>query len=301
MNEHFSYQHLERFGTDETEGITLGKVYVFPKIDGTNASVWMDDDGNICAGSRNRKLSLEADNGGFFRWVLDQNFQGFFRSYPYIRLFGEWLIPHSLKTYRKDAWRRFYVFDVLDLFDRQNAKYLPYDVYKPLLDVDNIEYIAPLRIIHNPTTENLYSVLDENDYLIEDGKGKGEGIVLKNYDYQNKYGRQTWAKIVTSEFKEAHKKEMGAPESTGIKLIEETIIEKFATEAFIEKTFQKIVNDGTGWTSRMIPQLLSRCLHDLITEESWNIVKGYKMPKIDFKTLNMFLIQKIKRTKPELF
>ena len=36
------YQHLERLGTTEVEGIEVGEVYVFPKLDGTNASVWVD-------------------------------------------------------------------------------------------------------------------------------------------------------------------------------------------------------------------------------------------------------------------
>ena len=36
------YQHIERLGTLEVEGIELGTCYVFPKIDGTNGSnlVW---------------------------------------------------------------------------------------------------------------------------------------------------------------------------------------------------------------------------------------------------------------------
>ena len=49
----------------ETDGIELGKVYVFPKIDGTNGSVWIDD-GIIKAGSRNRELTLDNDNAGFY-------------------------------------------------------------------------------------------------------------------------------------------------------------------------------------------------------------------------------------------
>jgi len=32
------YQHVERYGTDEVEGIELGETYIFPKIDGTNGS-----------------------------------------------------------------------------------------------------------------------------------------------------------------------------------------------------------------------------------------------------------------------
>jgi len=29
------YQHIERFGTDEVDGIEFGKCYIFYKIDGT--------------------------------------------------------------------------------------------------------------------------------------------------------------------------------------------------------------------------------------------------------------------------
>ena len=39
MTEFVKYQHVERLGTDETEGILDGIVYVFYKIDGTNGSV----------------------------------------------------------------------------------------------------------------------------------------------------------------------------------------------------------------------------------------------------------------------
>jgi hypothetical protein len=35
------YMHLERFGNDEVEGIEIGTTYVFPKLDGTNAQVWL--------------------------------------------------------------------------------------------------------------------------------------------------------------------------------------------------------------------------------------------------------------------
>ncbi len=106
------YQHLERFGSTEVGQIEFGECFVFPKIDGTNASVWLYNE-QICAASRTRQLSLEKDNAGFYEWVLKQdNIKNYLLENPTHRLFGEWLCPHSLKTYRQDAWRRFYVFDV---------------------------------------------------------------------------------------------------------------------------------------------------------------------------------------------
>lgn len=35
------YQHVERFGNDEVEDINIGTCYIFPKIDGTNSSVYL--------------------------------------------------------------------------------------------------------------------------------------------------------------------------------------------------------------------------------------------------------------------
>jgi len=84
------YQHVERFGTTEVEGIEFGICYVFPKIDGTNASVWLGDDGEIHAGSRNRELSLEKDNAGFYSAIKnDQRIKNYLLKHPTHRLFGE--------------------------------------------------------------------------------------------------------------------------------------------------------------------------------------------------------------------
>lgn len=302
------YQHLERFGTDEVANIEIGECYVFPKIDGTNASVWLND-GKICAGSRKRELSLESDNAGFYAWAVQQvRLHKYLTENPTHRLFGEWLVPHSLQTYKKDAWRRFYVFDVcVDKAEDEilhdgdsKLKHLHYLEYKPLLEAHNIDYINPIAVIRNGSYEQFVNQLKNNVFMIEDGKGVGEGVVIKNYDYKNKYGRQTWAKIVTSEFKEQHAKVMGAPTVDGKKLIEEEITEKYVTTALIEKELSKIQNED-GWSSRMIPRLLNTVYHSLVTEETWNFVKENKNPTIDFKRLQFFTTNKIKQVKPEIF
>lgn len=297
------YQHIERFGTDEVEGIEFGKCYIFYKIDGTNSSVWLDNDGNLKAGSRNRELTLENDNAGFYNDIIkNDKIISYLNKHPTHRLYGEWLVPHTLKTYRADAWRKFYIFDVCIDKEDDSVEYIPYDIYKTLLDEFEIDYIPPLAIITNPTYESLIKCLDKTgQFLVEDGKGIGEGIVIKNYDFYNKFKRQTWAKIVSNEFKEKHHKEMGCPEFSAEQMIEEKIVDKYCTEAFIEKEYSKIVNEQQGWQSKYIPMLLGRVFSELIKEESWNIVKEFKYPKINFKTLNALVIQKIKQVKREIF
>lgn len=58
------YQHVERLGTTETNGIEMGMCYIFPKIDGTNSQLWFEN--GLQAGSRNRHLEVENDNAGFY-------------------------------------------------------------------------------------------------------------------------------------------------------------------------------------------------------------------------------------------
>ena len=40
MAEFQQYMHIERYGNDEVQGIDIGELTIFPKLDGTNASVW---------------------------------------------------------------------------------------------------------------------------------------------------------------------------------------------------------------------------------------------------------------------
>jgi len=301
------YQHVERFGTNEVEGIEFGTCYVFPKIDGTNGSIWMDEHLNIQCGSRRRHLTEDQDNANFWHHAIsDLRLDAFFMKNPELRLFGEWLVPHSLKTYREDAWRKFYVFDVVcDLPEEhpsgEKFEYLSYDEYQPLLRRYDIDYIPCMSKIDNGDYEFFLKQLPANNFLIEDGKGAGEGIVIKNYDYKNKYGRTTWAKIVTSEFKEKHCKEMGPTEKSARIEVESHIIDDFCTTALIEKTYAKILLECDGWSSKYIPRLLNTVYHDLVVEESWNFVKKYKNPMVNFKRLQGMVINKVKETKSELF
>ena len=290
------YQHLERYGNTEVEGIEVGTCYVFPKLDGTNGSVWWD--GGIKAGSRNRELALDNDNAGFMNaMVVDKAISKFLDSNPYIILYGEWLVPHTLKTYNDDAWRKFYVFDV---YDRTRERLLSYDEYSAPLIAAGINVIAPIAIIKNGTETHFTECLSKAHYLVKDGEGSGEGVVIKNYDYTNKYGRQTWAKIVGNEFKAKHHLEMGAP-VIGCEIVEEKIAAKYVTQALVDKVHAKIVNEMDGWSSKYIPRLIHTVYYDLVTEETWNFVKEFKNPKVDFKVLSHYVTAKIKELKKELF
>lgn len=303
------YQSLKKFGFSETEGIEMGKTYVFPKIDGSSGQAWYDGE-QFQAGSRNRILgeSSKSDNAGFCKYVrANDNIKAFLVAHPNLRLMGEWLKPHTLRTYRADAWDKFYIFDVIkehepDNMDisNNNFSYLSYEEYQPMLEEFGLDYIMPLGILKNATEDNYIHYLNSNGFLIEDGKGNGEGVVIKNYDYTNKFGKIIWAKIVANEFKEKHYKTMGAPE-IGYTIVEEEIANQFLSEALIEKEFSKIVHEQGEWHSKYTPRLLQTCYHCVVTEELWDAIKKFHNPTVNFKALRNFCVARVKQVKPDLF
>ena len=330
------YDHVERLGHEEVEGIDLGEVYVFPKLDGTNASVWIeysppDDDGpvmpEVCSGSRTRTLSEGNDNAGFRRWVLDDDTWPLWQSLirkrcSWWHLYGEWLVPHTLKTYRSEAWRRFWVIDV---YDNQLGRYLAFDEYAAELANIGFDVVEPLCIITNPSMEQLRKEVDENSYLIIDGGGAGEGVVLKNYGWTNKYGRQPWAKIVRNEFKEENKRAFGITEKTGTFQVEAAIVERCVTQVIVEKALHKIEQDVLnthdfgiedqslpnqiarrkevleGARPQIIPRLLETVFYDLVREELWDGLKRYQFPVVDFTRLRRHAVLRTKLFAPDLF
>lgn len=308
------YQHIERLNDSLNESYLIGNCYVFPKIDGTNSSVWLEN-GKLKAGSRNRELSLDNDNANFFASIKDnENILKFLQDCPNYRLFGEWLVPHTLKNYKEDAWKKFYVFDVVDESNvpenadgeeyRKNIRYLSYEEYSTLLNTYSILYLPVIIKLNCPDIIELKNILSSNGYLTTDGNG--EGIVIKNYDYINRTNTNIhdlhWIKIISKEFLSQKQINSKLDKLVKSNCIEETIVENFVTESFIEKEYAKIINDNPNIKrKKLIPMLLNIMFHELIEEESWNIIKKYKCPTINYKVLKDLVIKKIKSVKYDLF
>jgi hypothetical protein len=298
------YMHLERYGTDETLGMANGTdfLYVFPKLDGTNASVWYNEStAELRCGSRRRELFAHDDNRNFFKTINSEQGEAvkdILKDYPTYILYGEFLVSHSLKTYLDDAWEKFYVFDV---YDRATDTYLPYEVYRPLLlrieqAHSRIKLLPPLAIAKKLSIEDLKKAAEQNYYLMKEGS-VGEGVVVKRYGYVNKYGRTVWGKYVRSEFKAQHIAEMGPRVINSEESIEEKIVDRYVTQFLVDKTIEKL-RDEHGFEGtlpgRIIPQLLGTVWYDLVTEEVWGVIKEYNFPTINFKQLHKLCYKQTK-------
>lgn len=295
---------MTRLGASGTEGILEGEVYIQSKIDGTNSSVFLNEDGTIGCGSRRRNLNKFEDNQGFYNhFSKNENIKKYLEKHPTHRLFGEFLKPHSLRTYIDTAWDKFYVFDVCIDDSEDEMNYLSFDEYQPLLEEFGIDYIPILAKLTNPTIEQLTEIMNQNTYLIKENCGCGEGIVIKNYNYRNKYGNIVWAKMISSEYLDKRSKTNS--EKVNAMPVEVKISHRFATDALIEKEYQKIINgdnfDPITERRRIIPCLLQTVYNSIIEEEMWNIIKDYKNPTIDFKRLQKEITNRIKIYKSDLF
>lgn len=76
------------------------KCVITEKLDGTNASIFISEDGEFKAGSRNRWISIDDDNYGFARWC-EQNKEELMKLGPGHH-FGEWWGLGIQRGYNKD-------------------------------------------------------------------------------------------------------------------------------------------------------------------------------------------------------
>lgn len=56
-----------------------------------------------------------------------------------------------------------------------------------------------------------------------------------------------------------------------------------------------------GWSSKYIGRLLGSIYHTFTVEESWNFVKKFHKPVIDFNVLNKLVVEKVKDIKKDVF
>ena len=282
------YQHIEKLGREECEGVLdSDKVYCFPKIDGTNASLYLDGDGKLMAGSRNRALTLKDDNQKFYATALKQpKYLTYLNKHPNRILYGEWLVKHTIKTYADSAWNKFYVFDVFEVdTEEESGRYIPFDEYAPGLEELDIDFIPVLAILDHPTIDDILALAKENHYLIPNKENIGEGVVVKAYDYRNKYGRPTWGKLVAEEFFETKQKlRKKNHEIKGI--FEAKIAYDYITDAVIKKEYAKVLNDyPDAGQKELIGRVFHAVYESFLTEDLATVVRKNKNCKIDFRVM----------------
>lgn len=295
------YFHVERLGTKEVEGILNGTCYIQAKLDGTNASIW-NDNGVIKCGSRNREINLEKDNAAFAYWVHSDNEEAnnikqLLMEYPHLTLYGEWMglnrFVGVIKDYDERAKGHFWIFDV---FNNTTERFIPDNQWRELL----AEYgltdftVKTLAVLTNPTTEDVLNIAKNNKFLLSDTDHVGEGVVIKNYDFVNMYGRSAVGKIVLDEHKQKQNNKTTQRNNAGE--VEQRIVDLFLTDSELSKTKAKIAlacgQDFDIKDPKMVARYITTCFNDAILEECPNWTKKFKDPVVDFSKLRRLSVQK---------
>ena len=199
-----------------------------------------------------------------------------------------WFTPVSLKeTVRQELvkhvkWSRPYVFDY-----RTRMRGLSRHFWT-IIGIESMSsstrQILSARSLVNEST---LVIVDESSFI----KGHKSWRTLRITDI---------GKLVRNEFKEKNLQAFGVPNVEMTNVEYKIVQDFFLTPAIVEKVLAQMTLEQP-WSSRRIPEFLSRVWHDFATKELWDILKKHKNPTIDFKRLNRYVIAQVKAFKPELF
>lgn len=296
------YPKIKHLGHEDVEGILSGEVVVEEKIDGANTSIWLEDD-EIKCGSRTRVLGDESFNG-FVEYVkAHEGICELFKIHPYARLYGEWLVRHTI-SYNETAYKKFYLFDVLSTPDEFTEPEEEVDEQEAnrlivrqciFLDKESVRLLAHKFKLDTPHVFGVFKNPAPNKFDELVGQTilgeKGEGIVIKNAEFINKWGDRVCAKIVTQDFKEQNGIVFGGNNKSSETYVEMKMVQKFMTLARVRKVMQKLQPQiekklDMEHTARIIKSVY----HDMFEEEIWTFVKKHK--KIDFNQLERLSARK---------
>ena len=287
------YLHVERLGKTEVDNILCGTVRLTAKLDGTNASVWADEDGRMRYGSRKREISIEDDNAGFAAWMNSKTLEAQLlvracRANPNWIIYGEWSVGQvgAIKKYTDYAKNKLWIFDI---YNRETEKYLTWDELEAALAIyDLLRYrVKLLATLTNPTLDDIIKVANENTFLLEGTDTLGEGVVIRRDNYTNCYGRYAVAKYVREDFR---------PDTPKVKRIiqagevEQDFINRYLTQSELEKAKAKTAlacgEEYVPGNGKFIGMFLNLLWKDALEENIVDFCKRTKNPQIDFAALN---------------
>ena len=238
MKEHKKYTDIIRLGHKSTQGVlNVGdRITITEKIDGANAHFGRDEESHdgLIVGSRNQKLSDASTLSGFYFWVIENIYprdliNGF-------RYYGEWAIPHKIK-YRQDVYKNFYLFSI---YDETTGQYIDDAIVQSeaiRLGLKTPEYFYEGEYI---SFEHLQGFVGKSNTT--EIPNTGEGIVVKNVDYRDRFGNQIFVKLVSEAFAEIQSQKLPKDPSRFDEI--DSLVRSVLTENRVEKILLKKVAMG---------------------------------------------------------
>lgn len=264
---------------EESDWILNWFCYVQEKIDWANLSIWQDN-WQIRIWSRNQDVTEWS-----FRWAVDYIkshdwINKLFNEIENIRLYWEWLVPHTITSYSKENYNNFYIFDIEIDWIKQS--------------IDFVYDIANKYNIKTPILFYKWKIESINDILKYVWKSNiwpvWEWIVIKNLNFINKFWNLTYAKIVWDNFKEENAIVFWNHQKWDIEM---KLCNKYCTLWRVKKIINKIEQTyNANITKQDINKIIWMLQYDIISEEAWNIAKEWV---VNFKTLKGLITKRCAR------
>ena len=275
MGEIKKYTDVVRLGHRSTYGVLSEGdfITITEKIDGSNASFKLNENNGVDGFSRNGPVDNVNSLRGYYEW-LKENIKPELLN-PRFRYFGEWLVPHHVQ-YKQEYYHKFYLFNV---YDDELEEYLSDEVMRDealQLGIDTVPLLFEGRY---ESYEQLVGYIGQSDMALK----HGEGIVVKNVGYRDKYGHQCFVKLVHEEFTEVQKQRPPRDPNRPVTPEQEFAV-MCVTKARVGKLLHKLVDEGIIEADFSIEDMRvilknlgNRVYEDILKEESDSLPVAYEM------------------------
>lgn len=232
------YHSIVRYGHISTrEVLNRGdQIIIQEKVDGANASFAVVD-GELKCWSRNRELSMSNTLEGFYVWAkqnieVDKLLEG-------VVYFGEWTAQHKV-VYEGYA-KQFFLYDIYNL---HLEEYVSFSMVRDEAKRLGLNLIPVFFEGEFESFEQLMSYVGRTELNGKLGQEvSGEGIVVKNVDYRDSFGKQMFVKLVVDKFAEVQMQK--APKDPKKKFTpEELKVRECITSPRVEKQLFKMIEEG---------------------------------------------------------
>ena len=251
-------------------------IQITTKIDGANASIaWDETTGKLEIFSRTNLLNSPGALRGFYDYVKTEiEPKTDWSIYKDFVFFGEWCVGHTIKSYNKEWFNKWRVYDI---WCKSTGCYVSQEQVKAICKQLSLNYIEELYYGPFISWDHCKSFLNKS---IAYGPEQ-EGIVIKNQSKLNNENNKApaYLKIVNECFKESQhsKKEKKTldPEAEAAKAEAVKLAASIVTEARVRKLILKLVDEGLVPAElqpkdmgAVMKQLPKRCFDDCLKEES---------------------------------
>lgn len=275
MSEIKKYTDVVRLGHKSTIGVLNEGDYITitEKIDGANSSFILNEDGKVDCFSRNTPVNESNTLRGYLGWI-NNNIKPEVLN-PRYRYYGEWLVSHKIQ-YKPEYYQNFYLFNV---YDEELEEYLSDNIMRSEAKRLGIKTVPLFYEGKYMSFEHLMSFVGKSDMAVN----FGEGVVVKNVSYKDRYGHQMFVKLVHADFAEVQKQKVPKDPNRPL-TAEQEFVNICLTTARVDKLLHKLVDEGVieeGFGIEdmgvILKNLGNRIYEDILKEESDSLPENYDM------------------------